>query len=374
MNDSEYPVRRNPKVVIGATALVVVIVIAAYGVLSWQGPTPTLTVYTYDSFLLWGDDPDNIDSTVFASFEEQHGIDVDIRRLNTDANGIVSRLIAESSNPVADVVIGIDNILILQSLTKSVLEPYTPTNIDQIDSSIITALDAEHYISPFDFGLVTLIHRTSELNTTSNPEMENLTLTDLIGLSSMLVTENPHFSSPGLAFLLSQIAVYDKLMEMDWKDWWQAVQDDIDVQEGWTEAWGKWDTDPTKKILVSYGTDPAYDASWTGEEPDTAIAPIYYEGQDYAWMQVEGIGLVKDGPHQTLGKAFIDYCISSVVQQHIALNQWMFPANLNVELDPVFDYALHPNDVTLLNPLLPSTEIAANLDSWLDEFDEIMIG
>ncbi len=374
MNGSEYPVRRNPKVIIGAAATVVIIMIAAYGIVNWPSPTNSLVVYTYDSFLAWGEDSENIDSVVFASFEETYGVDVDIRRLNTDANGIVSRLIAEASNPVADIVIGIDNILILQTLAKSVLEQYTPTNIDQIDSSVVSALDTEHYLSPFDFGLVTLIHKTSEMNMTSHPELENLTLVELIDLASMLVTENPHFSSPGLAFLLSQIAIYEGLMEEDWQNWWEAVKEDIDVQEGWTEAWNKWDTDSTRKLLVSYGTDPAYDASYTDSSPDTAIAPLTYNGVDYAWMQVEGIGLVKGGPNQELAKAFIDYCLSSEVQQHIALNQWMFPANLDVDLDPVFDYALHPDDVSLLNSLLSSTYIAENLEIWLDEYDEIMIG
>ncbi len=374
MKESKYPIRRDPKVIIGATAVVVIIVIAAYGILNWQPPTTTLTVYTYDSFMKWGDDSDTIDDIVFSSFEEQYGVEVDIRRLNTDANGIVSRLVAEASNPVADVVIGIDNILILQSLTKGVLEQYMPSNLDLIDNEIIDALDEDHYVSPFDFGLVTLIHKTSELNVTSNPEMENLTLVELIALSSMLVTENPHFSSPGLSFLLSQIAVYEKLMEEDWTDWWQAVKDEIDIQEGWSEAWSKWYADENRKLLVSYGTDPAYDAWDTGSYPDTAVAPIHYNGLDYAWMQVEGIGLVKNGPNQELAKEFIDYCLSSEVQEYIALNQWMFPANLHVELDPVFDYALHPNDVSLLNNLLSSTEIATSLNTWLDEFDDIIIG
>lgn len=373
MQGDSYPIRKNPKTIVAATAMVVILLVAVYGIMSLPGTTPTLVVYTYDSFLLWGEDPDTIDQTVFGPFEEEHGIDVEIRRLNTDANGIISRLVAESANPVADVVIGIDNVLILQTLAKSVLEQYTPSNLNLIDDSIISALDPDHYLLPFDFGLVTLIHRTSELNTTTNPEMENLTLSELIDMASLLVTENPHFSSPGLAFLLSQIAVYEKLMEEDWTTWWQAVEEEIDVQEGWTEAWTKWDADPARKLLVSYGTDPSYDASWTGEAPDTAVAPIHYEGVDYAWMQVEGIGLVKNGPSPELGRAFIEYCLTASVQSHIALNQWMFPANLNVELDAIFDYALHPEDVTPLNTLLTSTEISANLIEWLDAYDEIMI-
>ncbi|MHA2423944.1 MAG: thiamine ABC transporter substrate-binding protein [Candidatus Thorarchaeota archaeon] len=371
-----YPTRRDPKKLILAVTLMVIIVVSAYAIATWRPSSEpeVLKVYTYDSFMVWGEDPDNIDDTVFGPFEEQHGVDVEIIRLNTDANGIISRLVAESANPVADVVIGIDNILILQSLAKSVLEPYTPSNLNLIDESIVSALDAEHYVVPFDFGLVTQIYKPAVINSTSHPQLENLTFPDLADLAPYLVTENPHFSSPGLAFLLSQIAVYEKLMEEDWTLWWDDVKGDIDVQEGWTEAWTKWDTDPTRHLLVSYGTDPAYGASWTGGAPDTAVAPIYHNGTDYAWMQVEGMGLVKNGSNPALAQAFIEYCLTSTVQSHIALNQWMFPANTNVEFDPVFQYALHPDDVSLLNALLNSTEIAANLDGWLDDYDTIMTG
>ena len=52
----------------------------------------------------------------------------------------------------------------------------------------------------------------------------------------------------------------------------------------------------------------------------------------------------------------------------------MVPANMDVELDQIFDYALHPDDINLLNELLNATEIATNLNEWLDQFDEIMSG
>jgi ABC transporter substrate-binding protein (ThiB subfamily) len=174
--------------------------------------------------------------------------------------------------------------------------------------------------------------------------------------------------------LLSEIAVYEKLLGKDWTEWWQLVKSKINVQEGWSEAWNVWDTDPARKLLVSYGTDPAYDASYSGAAPDTAVGPILYNGMQYAWMQVEGMGLVKNGPNPSLGQALIDYCLTPSVQDYVALNQWMFPANANATLDPVFNYALHPQDVVLLNSLLSAAEISANLTSWLDQYDEIMIG
>lgn len=367
-----YPTRTDPRKIIVGVAAITILIVATYAFVVW--PKPTFTIYTYDSFMAWGSDADTIDERVFGNFERQYGVEVNIERLPTDANGIISKLIAEAANPIADVVIGIDNILILQELAKSVLVPFEPSNIDLLDESIVDNLDKDNYLTPFDFGLVTLIYKTNDINVTTHPELDNLTMDNLAGLADILVTENPHFSSPGLAFLLSQIAVYEKLIESDWTQWWSDVKDDIDVQEGWSDAWAKWDSDPATKLLVSYGTDPAYGAFYTGSEPDTAIAPIHYNGVDYAWMQIEGMGLVKNGPNPDLGKAFIEYCLTPDVQSYIALNQWMFPANTDVELDPVFDYALHPDDIALLNELLNATEISENLSDWFDQYDIIMSG
>jgi thiamine transport system substrate-binding protein len=243
-----------------------------------------------------------------------------------------------------------------------------------INDSFVEMLDPEHYLTPFDFGLVTLIYSMTAINTTTHPQLDNLTLADLAepGLASTLVTENPHFSSPGLSFLLSQIAIYEKILGEDWTEWWEAVEGYIDVEEGWSEAWSTWSSDPTRHLLVSYGTDPAYSANYLETAPDTAIAPFRYQDADWAWMQVEGIGLVKNGPNPELGKAFIDFCLNESVQSEIALNQWMFPVRTDLTLPSSYDYAIHPSEVSILNTLLNSTEITTNLLSWLDQWDSIM--
>jgi thiamine transport system substrate-binding protein len=372
---SEYPTRRDPRKIIASIVIISVVAVASYAFLTWPQEETELIVYTYSSFMDWGDEGwENVTDKAFAAFEEQYNVKVSLKLLQTDANGIVSRLVAESSNPVADVVIGLDNLLILQENARNVLEPYAPSNLDLIDESLVTALDPDHYIVPFDFGLVTLIYDIASINTTSNPELETLTFEDLEDLASVLVTEDPRHSSPGLAFLLTEITVQEKLVGADWKDWWTSVRDDIDVQPGWSDAFSKFYDDPSINMVVSYGTDPAWTAYNYGIVPDTAVATIYYDGNHYAWTQIEGIGVVKNGPNPELAKAFIEYCLTEEMQTHIALNQWMFPANMDVTLDPAFDYAISPDDVEILNNLIDRNEIAANLTDWLDEWENIIVG
>ncbi|MCK5303380.1 MAG: hypothetical protein KAJ96_09585, partial [Candidatus Thorarchaeota archaeon] len=221
---TEYPSRRDPKAVITATAIVVVIIIAGAAVIMFNPVQQrTLTVYTYGSFMDWGD---NNDTDFFGPFEEEYDIDVVIDRRADDANTLVAILEAEKANPIADVVIGIDNILILEQVAKSVLEPYTPVNLSLIDDSIVAALDPEHYVVPFDFGLVTIIYSMADMNTTTHPELANLTFADLAypAMARALVAEDPYLSSPGLAFLLTEIAVHEKLLGTDWTDWWSDVK------------------------------------------------------------------------------------------------------------------------------------------------------
>jgi thiamine transport system substrate-binding protein len=370
---TKYPVRRNPKILIGAVAVIIIIMVAAYGIATWW--RPRFVVYTYNSFMDWGDEgADAVLHRAFAGFEQKYGIEIDFVALEGDANFIVSRLNAEAGNPVADAVIGIDNILVLQEAAREVLEPYTSPNLDLINNTLVDLLSPDHYLTPFDYGLVTLIYSMNTINTTTHPELANLTFSDLSTpeLASALVTEDPHLSSPGLSFLLSQIAVYQEILHEDWTTWWTSVKNKIDVEEGWTQAWSTWSSDPTKHLLVSYGTDPAYSAYTSGGVPDTKVAPFYYNGQYWAWMQVEGVGLVKNGPNPVLGKAFIDYCLNMSVQQEIALNQWMFPVRSDVALPSAFEYAIHPDEIGALNTLLNSTVIATNLQDWLQQYDSVM--
>jgi thiamine transport system substrate-binding protein len=367
---SDYPVRRDPRKTIGVVVVAVVLVVAAYSFATyWR---PTFVIYTYGSFMDWGDDgAAAVLERAFAPFEEKYNTKIDWRILDADANFIVSKLVAERGNPVADVIIGIDNILILQESAKSVLEPYQSPMLDYVNSTLVDLLDPDHYLTPFDFGFVTTIYSKDAINTTTNPELAQLTFADLATpeLSSALVTEDPRLSSPGLSFLLSQIAIYQEILGQDWTTWWEDVGTNIDVEEGWNEAWEAWDISPTKHLLVSYGTDPAYSAYFTGTAPDTAVAPFYYDGQHWAWMQVEGMGLVRNAPHPELGRAFIDYCLNATVQQEIALNQWVYPARSDISLPGVYQYALNPSNISLLNSLLSRTEIAANLQSWLDQWE-----
>ena len=103
-----YPTRTDPKLMLVTITVIATLVMATYAFVTW--PKPTFTVYTYDSFMYWGDDTDTIDERMFGEFERRYGVNVSIERLPTDANGIISKLIGKLSKPIASIKTSLDNV------------------------------------------------------------------------------------------------------------------------------------------------------------------------------------------------------------------------------------------------------------------------
>ena len=74
-----------------------------------------------------------------------------------------------------------------------------------------------------------------------------------------------------------------------------------------------------------------------------------------------------------LAKNFTEWFLSVEVQQHIPLNNWMYPANKNVTLPEAYKYAINPDDVEIANLLLNQTEIEECLHDWLYDWTELMV-
>jgi thiamine transport system substrate-binding protein len=339
-----------------------------------------LVIYTYDSLLA---DPYYDIVGNFSSFSGIPKSQIQITRFS-DSNEIVVRLISEKDDPQADVVVGIDNTLIHLIENKSdVLESYNPSLISQIDSNLIQNLDPDKYLLPYDYGIISLYYHNQIINSTTNPELTNLTLDSLLtsDLLSMLLVENPKYSSPGLGFLLWTIAVFgdpeinlDGLLKEDWRDWWTASKDQITITKSWGDAFEIFfNPDEGKPIMVSYGTSPAY--SYCQWADDTTSAIVTNEkNQLNAWLQIEGIGLVKNAVNRENGKDFIDWFLGKSFQSVIPEHQWMYPANTEAVLPPCFiQSSIHPDNITRLNDLIPLTVLANQLTSWTDEWEQIVV-
>ncbi len=339
-----------------------------------------VVIYTYDS--LFADPEFDLEGN-FSLFSEIPTTDIQIIRLE-DANAIVTRLIAEKDQPQADVVIGIDNVLMhLISNLSSVLEPYSPPDLNQIDDNLIQNLDPDKYLIPYDYGIISLYYHNYIINETSYPELSELTLDSLLDsdLLSMLIVENPKFSSPGLGFLLWTIAVYgdpeinfDGILKKDWRDWWRAASTSITITKSWGDAFDIFfEPAEGKPIMVSYGTSPAYGyCQW--QDDSTSAILTYENGTANGWLQIEGIGLVKNAPHKENGQKFIDWFLSSDLQSELPEHQWMYPANTEANIsDSFLQSSIDPNQINRLNDLIPPSMLKERLVSWQDEWERVVV-
>lgn len=348
-----------------------IIVIPSF--LNLEGSDNTLTIYTYDSLLVFGADPEATLQTIFDDFGEQEEINVTLK-LFSDANELLTRLKLEKSSPQADIVIGLDNALIAlakgEGIVDDILEPYVPSNIDNIPQILIDSLDPNFYLTPYDYGIIAFYYQKN-----IESQLTNLTLNDFVSDSSLakkLVLSNPLHSSPGTAFLLWTIAVYDKILGQDWKTFWNGVKNNINIQNSWGDAFNVWSSDPTRSIMLSYGQSPAYDNCVFGDSSTSAILTHENDKQN-TWLQIEGIGLVKGNNNPNIARKFIDHFISLEVQNLVPENNWMYPAHKDVQLSSCFqeasiDLNLKSPDINILNELISPSELQSNLANWLDEW------
>ena len=361
-----------------ATIIVIaVIATAAYAV--YYTPKSSgekkIVIYTYESLLGWGKNPNETWDKVFGEFERTTGIKVEVVKFD-DAGTALTKAIEEykAGRHYADIIIGIDNILVAKAKKAGILEKYTPSNINEINRKLIEALDPEGYVIPYDYGLIALVYDTKYI-----PEqaMTNLTFQNLltrtvdingkqVKLVSTLVTEDPRKSSTGLGFLLWQIAVYKHYHLGNWTTWW--IKGNPKVVGSWGDAYDLFDKGKYH-IVVSYGTDPAYSMYFYNTTRYKA-ALVEYNGKPVAWLQIEGIALLKDAPHKKYAEKFIDWFLGKQVQDLIPLNNWMYPANIKAKLPDVYKYAIDPSNVELANLYFAKGEVQSNLEQWLNQWFE----
>ncbi|MEA1883685.1 MAG: thiamine ABC transporter substrate-binding protein [Thermotogota bacterium] len=302
-----------------------------------------LTVYTYESM-------DWFIGEVSEQFERQNNCTLKVIKLG-DAGSVLSRMILEKNHPRADVVLGLDQSLTIKALENDLLETFTPKSIHTIENKDII-FDKTGHITPFDFGAIALIYDPERL---SNPPES---FDDLRDMEKVLIIQDPRSSSTGQAFLLWTIAIYGE----DWQEFWQSIKPAIlTVTSGWTESFSKFEAGEAP-IMVSYATDGAYSYEYYGSVTYETLIP-----KEGAYVQIEGVGIVKGTEHRDLAEKFVEFTLSKDFQREIPLNQWMFPVT-EVQLPESFQYALKPDKILSLDP----SKIAENIDTWLDEWEGIM--
>lgn len=308
--------------------------------------TDELIIYAYDSFTSeWGSGPQ-----IVPLFEEKYGVKVKLVDFG-DAGSVLTKVISEKENPVADIILGVDNNLLAKAITEDVLEPYSSPNLKNLDSSLL--FDKDNSLTPFDYGYFSIVYDTQAID---NPptSLEDLTKPEY---KDSLILMDPRTSSPGLGFLLWTKAVYGD----EYLAYWDRLKPSIlTITDGWSSGYGLF-TQGEAPMVLSYTTSPSYHVEY--EDTNRYQALIFNEGN---YMQLEGLGIVKGSKNQLNAQKFIDFMLSVTAQNVLPTTNWMFPVNGDVELPSSFDYALKPKKSLQLD----YETIEKNYDMWINEWSE----
>lgn len=308
---------------------------------------PTLTVYTYSSFVSdWGPGP-----AVRQAFEAECGCVLDFVGLD-DGGTILTRLRLEGARTRADVVLGLDTNLMAEARATGLLAPH---GADLSRVKLPIAWNDDVFV-PFDYGYFAFVYDTTRLAAPPR-SLDELVNGDA---AEKVVIEDPRTSTPGLGLLLWMREVYGDGAGDAWAKLKRRV---LTVTKGWSEAYGMFLKGEAPMVL-SYTTSPAYHAI---VENDVRYAAAAFDEGHY--LQVEVAARVKGSTQPELAQRFLRFVVSPGFQQTIPTGNWMYPViDLAEGLPPAF--ATLPRPKTSL--LIPPEEVAANRKHWIDDWLEAM--
>ena len=322
----------------------------------------TLTVLTHSSFAASKD--------VLRAFTEKTGIRLDFVQAG-DAGEVVNRAILTKDHPIADVLYGVDNSLLMRAKRAGIFEPYTSPRLADVKPAY--RFDPDHLVTPVDAGYITLVTDKAALAKAGVPQPTSLS--DLAGprYKDMLVVENPATSSPGLGFMLATVAHFGTGHPGDWLDFWAKLRaNGVQVTSGWQEAYNssfsRYGGD--RPIVVSYSTDPAAEVIFAKQPLTTSpVASVLCDG--CAYLQIEGAGILKGTRHRKAAEAFIDFMLSRTFQEDMPMNMFVYPVIQGATVPPAFrEYSSVPSAKQTAS--LSPAAIDQGEKRWIQQWTEVV--
>ncbi len=320
-------------------------------------PTPSLTIMTHDSF--------EISADLIERFESEHDIQVQFIK-SGDTGSALNRAILTKSNPVADILYGVDNTFLSRALSEQIFESFSNADLDGIGAEFL--LDASRSAIPIDYGDVCINYDVAyfEQNALTVPgSFEDLLRPEYAGL---LVVENPATSSPGLAFLLATIARYGDPGYLEY--WEQLVENGLVIVNDWSTAYytnfSASSGHGAQPMVVSYASSPAAEVIYADPpREDAPTASILAPGM--CFRQIEFAGILAGTRHRALAETFISFMLTKPFQEDMPLQMFVYPVLSSAQLPDEFTrYAAIPPAPVTLDP----EYIALNRDQWIRAWTE----
>ncbi len=321
--------------------------------------TRTLRVLTHDSF--------DVDKALVAEFEQANNAKVEFNKL-ADAGVVVNTAILDKSNPIADVLYGVDNTYLTRATQAGIFSTYISTNAGAIKSELMPAAASRGLVTPVDYGNVCLVYDKTwfEQHKVALPA----TISDLTqpAYKNLLVVENPSTSSPGMAFFAATIGYLGENNDAEY--WHKLLVNGTKVVDGWSTAYNTEFTagggSGSRPLVVSYNSDPASDVYFSEGKTSPGVAVLDIPGS--CFRQVEYVGILKGSKVPDLAQKWVDFMTSVKYQEDIPLKMWVYPANNEAKLpDVLTKFATEVRNVQSLD----EDTIGQKRQGWLDEWQKI---
>lgn len=351
---SRAPLSRRRLLGGGAAGALGLVLAACSGSSGSAGSSPgsTVTVVTHDSF--------NVSEELITAFTSQTGYELSIVN-SGDAGALVNKLILTKDAPLGDAVFGIDNTYASRALAEGIIDdaaaPALPDGAEEL------LIEGSSALAPIDMGDVCLNIDTAyfkDKGMTAPAAFEDLTRSEY---KDLLVAIDPSTSSPGMAWMLATIGHFGADGFADY--WKQLVANGARIDSGWTDAYY---TDFTAgggqgayPIVVSYASSPSYTLTDDGSATTTAAL------LETAFRQVEYAGVLAGASNPEGGRAFVEWMLSTEVQEDIPGQMYMYPVNRQASL---------PEELERFGPLadkpieVSAADITANREDWLMTWTE----
>jgi thiamine transport system substrate-binding protein len=304
---------------------------------------PTLTIYTYSSFVAeWGPGP-----VLQKEFEATCGCHIEWVALE-DGAALLSRLKLEGEQTDADIVLGIDTNLTAETKKTGLIAPH---GIDLSAVALPVAWNDADFV-PYDYGYFDFVYDSKALPTPPRSLAELANASD----APKLIYMDPRTSTPGLGLLLWVKAVLGDGAANAWKN---IARKTLTVTKGWDEGYGLFLKGEAPMVL-SYTTSPAYHQMM--DKTDRYKAATFAEGN---YLQVEVAARLKTSDRPELAQKFLSFLVSRTAQEKIPTTNWMYPA---VSLGDALPEAFRNLPLPAKTLLMPADKVAANRSAWIDEW------
>ena len=299
---------------------------------------------------------------LLAKFETDAGVKLSVIK-GGDAGEMLNKLILTRAQPIADVVFGIDNALVVKAQAANVLDPY-----DGPASQRLPAVPLAPGVVPVDYGYVTLNYDRAWFARSGVPLPRSLEDLTQPAYRNLLAVQNPATSSPGYAFLLSTVAGLGEEAAFDW--WRRMRANGLKVTKGWSEAYYTEFTrnGGTRPLVVSYASSPAAEVFYSKEkitEPPTGSLSL----KGAVFRQVEGVALVRGGQQREAARRFIEFMRSPPVQEALQTSMWMYAVEARTPQPEVMRHAVEP--ASFDNP--SGETIAARGADWVSRWTSVVL-